>query len=251
MKCTNRLLLTGTPLQNNLHELWALLNFLLPDLFASSDDFDAWFNTNNCLGDDTLVKRLHAVLRPFLLRRIKSDVEKKLLPKKETKIYVGLSAMQRDLYTRLLMKDLDVLNSGKGQKKQLLNILMQLRKCCNHPYLFDGMEAGPPYTTDKHLVDNCGKMVVLHKLLPKLQEQGTSVGFMILFRISHCVWFFSRISSTAFLVGDRTLVPRRDVYVCNVSVRWRGWWIFWKIMLCGLVTTIAGWTEIPRMNYVR
>ncbi|XP_055343392.1 probable global transcription activator SNF2L1 isoform X2 [Paramacrobiotus metropolitanus] len=175
MKCTNRLLLTGTPLQNNLHELWALLNFLLPDLFASSEDFDAWFNTNNCFGDDSLVKRLHMVLRPFLLRRIKSDVEKKLLPKKEVKIYVGLSAVQRELYTRLLMKDLDVLNSGKGQKKQLLNILMQLRKCCNHPYLFDGIEEGPPYTTDKHLVDNCGKMVVLHKLLPKLKEQGSRV----------------------------------------------------------------------------
>lgn len=71
LKCTSRLLLTGTPLQNNLHELWALLNFLLPDLFSSAGDFDAWFNTSNCFGDNTLVTRLHAVLRPFLLRRIK------------------------------------------------------------------------------------------------------------------------------------------------------------------------------------
>lgn len=60
-KTHHRLLLTGTPLQNNLHELWALLNFLLPDVFSSSGDFDAWFNTNTCLGDDTLVSRLHAV----------------------------------------------------------------------------------------------------------------------------------------------------------------------------------------------
>ncbi|XP_055336791.1 chromatin-remodeling complex ATPase chain Iswi-like [Paramacrobiotus metropolitanus] len=175
IKCTNRLLLTGTPLQNNLHELWALLNFLLPDLFASAEDFDAWFNTNNCLGDQNLVQRLHAVLRPFLLRRIKADVEKRLPPKKETKIYVGLSGMQRELYTKLLMKDLNVLNSGKGDKMQLLNILMQLRKCCNHPYLFDGVEPGPPYTTDQHIVDNCGKMVILQKLLPKLKEQGSRV----------------------------------------------------------------------------
>uniref|UniRef100_S4RNC2 SNF2 related chromatin remodeling ATPase 5 n=1 Tax=Petromyzon marinus TaxID=7757 RepID=S4RNC2_PETMA len=175
-KSTNRLLLTGTPLQNNLHELWSLLNFLLPDVFNSSEDFDSWFDTNNCLGDQELVERLHMVLRPFLLRRIKADVEKSLQPKKEVKIYIGLSKMQREWYTKILMKDIDILNSaGKMDKLRLLNILMQLRKCCNHPYLFDGAEPGPPYTTDTHLVNNSGKMVVLDKLLPKLQEQGSRV----------------------------------------------------------------------------
>ena len=74
------------------------------------------------------------------------------------------------------MKDIDILNSaGKMDKMRLLNILMQLRKCCNHPYLFDGAEPGPPYTTDMHLVTNSGKMVVLDKLLPKLKEQGSRV----------------------------------------------------------------------------
>ncbi|XP_042609874.1 SWI/SNF-related matrix-associated actin-dependent regulator of chromatin subfamily A member 5-like [Cyprinus carpio] len=175
-KTTNRLLLTGTPLQNNLHELWSLLNFLLPDVFNSASDFDSWFDTNNCLGDQKLVERLHAVLRPFLLRRIKAEVEKSLPPKKEVKIYLGLSKMQREWYTRILMKDIDILNSaGKMDKMRLLNILMQLRKCCNHPYLFDGAEPGPPYTTDTHLVTNSGKMVVLDKLLPKVQEQGSRV----------------------------------------------------------------------------
>lgn len=175
-KSMNRLLLTGTPLQNNLHELWALLNFLLPDVFNSSDDFDSWFNTNAALGDNQLVSRLHAVLRPFLLRRLKSEVEKKLKPKKEVKVYVGLSKMQRDWYTKVLMKDIDIVNgAGKVEKMRLQNILMQLRKCCNHPYLFDGAEPGPPYTTDEHLVYNCGKMVILDKLLPKLQEQGSRV----------------------------------------------------------------------------
>lgn len=175
-KSANRLLLTGTPLQNNLHELWALLNFLLPDVFNSSDDFDSWFDTNNCLENIQLVERLHAVLRPFLLRRIKSEVEKRLLPKKETKIYIGLSKMQREWYTKILMKDIDIVNgAGKSDKMRLLNILMQLRKCCNHPYLFDGAEPGPPYTTDKHLVDNCGKMVLLDKLLPKVKAQGSRV----------------------------------------------------------------------------
>ena len=79
----NRLLITGTPLQNNLHELWALLNFLLPDVFGDSAAFDQWFENQG--GDqDTVVQQLHKVLRPFLLRRVKSDVEKSLLPKKGT-----------------------------------------------------------------------------------------------------------------------------------------------------------------------
>ncbi len=176
IKTSNRLLLTGTPLQNNLHELWALLNFLLPEVFSSSEDFDEWFNTNSCLGDDTLVKRLHGVLKPFLLRRLKADVEKSLLPKKEVKMYVGMSNMQRDYYTKILMKDIDIVNgAGKVEKMRLQNILMQLRKCVNHPYLFDGAEPGPPYTTDEHIIQNSGKMVLLDKLLPKLQEQGSRV----------------------------------------------------------------------------
>ncbi|KAI5729660.1 hypothetical protein M8J76_005048 [Diaphorina citri] len=162
-KTTNRLLLTGTPLQNNLHELWALLNFLLPDIFSSSDDFDSWFNTEEFMGDHSIIERLHSVLKPFLLRRLKSEVEKRLKPKKELKVYV-------------LMKDIDVVNgAGKLEKMRLQNILMQLRKCSNHPYLFDGAEPGPPYTTDEHLVFNSGKMVVLDKLLPKLKAQESRV----------------------------------------------------------------------------
>ncbi|XP_062558461.1 chromatin-remodeling complex ATPase chain Iswi [Armigeres subalbatus] len=175
-KTANRLLLTGTPLQNNLHELWALLNFLLPDIFNSADDFDSWFDANECIGDNKLIERLHAVLKPFLLRRLKSEVEKRLLPKKEVKIFVGLSKMQREWYTKILMKDIDIVNgAGKMEKMRLQNILMQLRKCTNHPYLFDGAEPGPPYTTDYHLLENSGKMVVLDKLLTKLQEQGSRV----------------------------------------------------------------------------
>ncbi|CAJ0895636.1 9407_t:CDS:2, partial [Entrophospora sp. SA101] len=166
----NRLLITGTPLQNNLHELWALLNFLLPDLFSSSDDFDSWFESQD--GDQD------KVLRPFLLRRIKSDVEKSLLPKKEVNIYVGMSTMQRKWYQRILEKDIAAVNGalGKGESKtRLLNIVMQLRKCCNHPYLFDGAEPGPPYTNDVHIIENSGKMIVLDKLLKRLKAQGSRV----------------------------------------------------------------------------
>merc|ERR1719225_2580930 len=176
LKTANRLLLTGTPLQNNLHELWALLNFLLPDVFNSADDFDEWFNTDDAIGNESLVKRLHGVLKPFLLRRLKSDVEKSLLPKKEVKIFIGLSQMQREWYTKILMKDIDIVNgAGKTEKMRLQNILMQLRKCTNHPYLFDGAEPGPPYVTDESLINDSGKFIVLDKLLPKLQEQGSRV----------------------------------------------------------------------------
>lgn len=177
MSSRNRLLLTGTPLQNNLHELWALLNFLLPDVFNSSDDFDTWFDSNECLGeDDGVVQRLHAILKPFMLRRIKSEVEKTLLPKKEVKIFVGLSKMQREWYTKILLKNIEVVNNfGDSVKMRLENVLMHLRKCANHPYLFDGAEPGPPYTTEEHIVNNCGKMIVLDKLLAKLKAQGSRV----------------------------------------------------------------------------
>ncbi|KAJ3102943.1 hypothetical protein HDU97_000182 [Phlyctochytrium planicorne] len=177
--CRNRLLLTGTPLQNNLHELWALLNFLLPDVFSSSEDFSSWFE-NRGDDQDQVVAQLHKVLRPFLLRRIKADVEKSLLPKKRTNLYVGMSAMQRKWYQKLLEKDIDAVNGSLGGKKsggktRLLNIVMQLRKCCNHPYLFDGAEPGPPFTTDQHLIDNAGKMAILDRLLARLKEKGSRV----------------------------------------------------------------------------
>eukprot|EP00124_Ichthyophonus_hoferi_P002211 Ihof_evm13s141 gene=Ihof_evmTU13s141 len=176
----NRLLITGTPLQNNMHELWALLNFLLPDFFGSSEDFDQWFDVSKFAQNTDVVQRLHSVLKPFLLRRLKSDVEKELLPKIETKIYVGMTDLQVTWYKTILSKDIDLVQGGvhaKSGKLRLLNILMQLRKCCNHPYLFDGAEPGPPYENLhlQHLVDNCGKLVVLDKLLLKLKANGSRV----------------------------------------------------------------------------
>ncbi|SPN99530.1 probable ATPase component of chromatin remodeling complex (ISW1) [Cephalotrichum gorgonifer] len=173
----NRLLITGTPLQNNLHELWALLNFLLPDVFGDSEAFDNWF-TGQDRDQDAVVQQLHRVLRPFLLRRVKNDVEKSLQPKKEINVYLGMSEMQRKWYQKILEKDIDAVNGAGGKresKTRLLNIVMQLRKCCNHPYLFEGAEPGPPYTTDEHLIQNAGKMMVLDKLLVRLRAQGSRV----------------------------------------------------------------------------
>ena len=173
----NRLLITGTPLQNNLHELWALLNFLLPDVFGDSEAFDQWFSGQD-QDQDTVVQQLHRVLRPFLLRRVKADVEKSLLPKKEVNLYIGMSEMQVKWYQKILEKDIDAVNGAGGKresKTRLLNIVMQLRKCCNHPYLFEGAEPGPPYTTDEHLVYNSGKMALLDRLLRRLRTQGSRV----------------------------------------------------------------------------
>ncbi|KAI9806762.1 MAG: hypothetical protein M1825_006219 [Sarcosagium campestre] len=173
----NRLLITGTPLQNNLHELWALLNFLLPDVFGESEAFDSWFSEQN-EDQDAVVQQLHRVLRPFLLRRVKNDVEKSLLPKKEVNLYIGMSEMQVKWYQKILEKDIDAVNGAAGKresKTRLLNIVMQLRKCCNHPYLFEGAEPGPPYTTDEHLITNSGKMLMLDKLLGRMKKQGSRV----------------------------------------------------------------------------
>jgi SWI/SNF-related matrix-associated actin-dependent regulator of chromatin subfamily A member 5 len=173
----NRLLITGTPLQNNLHELWALLNFLMPDVFGESEAFDQWFSGQQ-EDQDSVVQKLHRVLRPFLLRRVKADVEKSLLPKKEVNLYVGMTPMQKKWYRQILEKDIDAVNNAAGKKEsktRLLNIVMQLRKCCNHPYLFDGAEPGPPYTTDEHLIFNSAKMIMLDKLLKRMKEAGSRV----------------------------------------------------------------------------
>ncbi|TDH68613.1 hypothetical protein CCR75_000467 [Bremia lactucae] len=175
----HRLLLTGTPLQNNLHELWALLNFLLPDVFASSQEFDDWFNLD--VDDDEakkqMISQLHKILRPFMLRRLKADVEKSLPPKKETLLFVGMSEMQKLLYKSLLLRDVNTVmgNSGGVSKSALQNIVMQLRKCCGHPYLFEGQEDRSLDPLGEHVVDNCGKMVLLDKLLKKLKQRGSRV----------------------------------------------------------------------------
>lgn len=87
-----------------------------------------------------MVHQLHTVLRPFLIRRLKSDVETDLPPKKETVLYLKLTPLQEALYRNILKKDVDAINFSGGDRVRLLNILMQLRKCCNHPYLFDGVE---------------------------------------------------------------------------------------------------------------
>ena len=175
---SHRLLLTGTPLQNNLHELWALLNFLLPDIFSSSDQFDEWFDLE--IDDEQakkdMISQLHKILRPFMLRRLKADVAKGLPPKTETLIMVGMSTIQKRLYKKLLLRDIDSITSTSSKNKTaILNIVMQLRKCCGHPYLFEGVEDRTLDPLGEHLVQNCGKLFMVDKLLKKLKERGSRV----------------------------------------------------------------------------
>ncbi|KAG2225659.1 hypothetical protein INT45_012131, partial [Circinella minor] len=263
----NRLLLTGTPLQNNLAELWSLLNFLLPDIFDDLDMFQSWFDFSDIhqkSGQDRIMKEeeedriissLHTILQPFLLRRLKTDVEHSLPKKKEYLLYAPLTRSQKSLYDAILKRDLrdylikrkttglhedqqqqpaqDQTNEkaieedGKTQrttkstvdykeksdrqyfkelekaadenttpsvdhghmekKKQLAvkqvnglhlqNIVMQLRKVCNHPFLFD-WPIDPKTNThilNEELAAQSGKVLLLDRLLTGLFDRGHKV----------------------------------------------------------------------------
>lgn len=129
-KTNLKLLITGTPLQNNLHELWSLLNFILPELFDSSELFDEWFSPSNAGNMDQeetekrnieIINSLHKILKPFILRRTKENILQALPPKKEVHLYVGLSAKQVEMYKAILLK-----KSPVGDTNQYMNILMQV-----------------------------------------------------------------------------------------------------------------------------
>ncbi|EKC99283.1 chromatin structure remodeling complex protein STH1 [Trichosporon asahii var. asahii CBS 8904] len=188
----HRLILTGTPLQNNLPELWALLNFVLPKIFNSVKSFDEWFNAPfaNTGGQEKMemneeeallvVKRLHKVLRPFLLRRLKKDVESELPDKVEKVIYTKMSALQWKLYESVKKyKTLPTdLSSGKPRRQaNLQNAIMQLRKICNHPFVFREVDEdfSVGNTVDEQIVRTSGKFELLDRLLPKLFATGHKV----------------------------------------------------------------------------
>lgn len=149
-------------------------------MFASAEQFDEWFNLDIEDTDEKnkLISQLHKILRPFMLRRLKADVEKDLPPKHETILFTGMSAMQKKLYKDILLRDIDVVQGsagGSGTRTAILNIVMQLRKCAGHPYLFPGVEDRSLPPLGEHLVENCGKMVLLDKLLRRLKERGHRV----------------------------------------------------------------------------
>ncbi|KAG1712987.1 hypothetical protein DVH05_000717 [Phytophthora capsici] len=181
------LLLTGAPLQNNVEELWVLLNFLDSKKFASKEDFLDSFGE---LTDSAQVERLHSELKPYLLRRMKKDVEKSLAPKEETIIEVELTVLQKQYYRAIYEKNTEFLSRGgrKGDTPSLMNVLMELRKCCNHPFLVKGVEEREVKRLTKQpnvpkneiqrqiserLVDTSGKLVLLDKLMQSEKETIT------------------------------------------------------------------------------
>ncbi|CAM9686350.1 unnamed protein product, partial [Phaeothamnion confervicola] len=205
----HRILMTGTPMQNNIGELWSLLNFIQPDVFANGDHF---MRTWGDIHEEHQVRTLQGQLAPYLLRRVKEDVASDIPPKEETIVEVELTMLQKQYYRAILEKNHAVLSRSGGGRAQsmpsLMNVQMELRKCCNHPFMVRGVEdyevelvsygdedgkngkqgkktrvgeegrrevLRQRARLEKGLVQGAGKMVLLDKLLPKLQSEDHKV----------------------------------------------------------------------------
>lgn len=194
--CRHTLLLTGTPVQNNTEELWPLLNYIEPVRFCDVDAFKIEFAE---LQTNEQVTRLTSLLRPHLLRRVKEDVAESIPPLEETIIDVELTMIQKAYYKAIFERNKVFLfkNAKKGQQMpSLMNIEMELRKCCNHPFMIHGVEQREYATCKteaeqyKKLVESSGKLVLLGKLLPKLKAEG------------HKVLIFSQFQHTLTLIEE-------------------------------------------------
>ncbi|XP_042550238.1 chromodomain-helicase-DNA-binding protein 6 isoform X2 [Dipodomys spectabilis] len=210
MALEHKVLLTGTPLQNSVEELFSLLNFLEPSQFPSETAFLEEFGD---LKTEEQVKKLQSILKPMMLRRLKDDVEKNLAPKQETIIEVELTNIQKKYYRAILEKNFSFLTKGANQHNMpnLINTMMELRKCCNHPYLINGAEekiledfrkTHSPDASDFQLqamIQAAGKLVLIDKLLPKLIAGG------------HKVLIFSQMVRCLDILEDY-LIQRRYTY---------------------------------------
>ncbi|MBZ3875144.1 Chromodomain-helicase-DNA-binding protein 9 [Sciurus carolinensis] len=214
MNLEHKVLLTGTPLQNTVEELFSLLHFLEPLRFPSESTFMQEFGD---LKTEEQVQKLQAILKPMMLRRLKEDVEKKLAPKEETIIEVELTNIQKKYYRAILEKNFSFLSKGAGQTNvpNLVNTMMELRKCCNHPYLIKGAEEKilgefrdtyNPTATDFHLqamIQSAGKLVLIDKLLPKMKAGGHKV--LIFSQMVRCLDILED-----YLIHKRYLYERID-----------------------------------------
>ncbi|XP_052585970.1 chromodomain-helicase-DNA-binding protein 1-like isoform X2 [Peromyscus californicus insignis] len=169
-----RVLLTGTPIQNNLQELYSLLSAVEPDLFCREQVEDFVQRYQDIEKESKSASELHRLLQPFLLRRVKAQVATELPKKTEVMIYHGMSALQKKYYKAILMKDLDAFENETTKRVTLQNILTQLRKCVDHPYLFDGVEP-EPFEVGEHLIEASGKLHLLDRLLAFLYSGGHRV----------------------------------------------------------------------------
>lgn len=180
------LLLTGTPIQNDITELYSLLNFVDKQTF---EDYDKFADDFGNLKDSVKINELHEILRQYILRRMKSDVETNIKPKQELLIEVELTSEQKKYYRAIYEKNIQLLYmNDKAKIPSMMNIMMELRKCCNHPYLITDVEEkllkennikendSDFYNKSMELlISTSGKMVLLEKLLPKLQKQNHRV----------------------------------------------------------------------------
>lgn len=192
----NAMILTGTPLQNNLVELFSLLSFLHPDVFTASEPFATAFDLGeNSVNRETL-GLAQKMLSIFMKRRLKDEVEKLMPMKIETKVLCPLSSMQIHWYKSLLLKDIRILARNDGDEPTgkngavLNNLVMQLRKCCLHPFLFNGAELDIGITSCEDLIAASGKLAVLDMLL------------LSLFRKKHRTVLFSQFTSILDILED-------------------------------------------------
>ncbi|KCV68048.1 hypothetical protein H696_05514 [Fonticula alba] len=186
LNTANRLLITGTPLQNAIRELWALLQFLQPTKFTSLEEFEATYGR---FEEADQLRELHETLRPHMLRRLKRQVLKSLPSKVERILRVEMSPKQKLFYEWILARNYTALAQGnKASQTSLQNILIELKKLCNHPNLTnpeaahaEGQEILSSGAADareqylKNMITSCGKMVLLDKLLVRLREGGHRV----------------------------------------------------------------------------
>ncbi|XP_029986615.1 chromodomain-helicase-DNA-binding protein 4-like, partial [Sphaeramia orbicularis] len=189
----HKLLLTGTPLQNNLEELFHLLNFLTPERFSNLEGFLEEFAD---IAKEDQIKKLHDMLGPHMLRRLKADVFKHMPSKTELIVRVELSPMQKKYYKFILTKNFEALNTkGGGNQVSLLNVVMDLKKCCNHPYLFPAAAMEAPKMPNgmydgQALTKAAGKLLLLQKMMRKLKDGG------------HRVLIFSQMTKMLDLLED-------------------------------------------------
>eukprot|EP00092_Neocalanus_flemingeri_P015825 GFUD01017130.1.p1 GENE.GFUD01017130.1~~GFUD01017130.1.p1 ORF type:complete len:1937 (+),score=754.41 GFUD01017130.1:187-5997(+) len=187
-----KMLLTGTPLQNNLEELFYLLNFLTPHKFNDLGQFQTNFED---IGKEDQVRLLHELLGPHMLRRLKADVLKNMPTKSECIVRTNLAPQQKKVYKNILTRNFEALNSKGGAQVSLLNIMMELKKCANHPYLLPGPAEEAPLAPNglfeiSSMIKACGKLTLMTKMLKQLKTEG------------HRVLIFSQMTKMLDLLED-------------------------------------------------
>ncbi|KAI7747238.1 hypothetical protein M8C21_002030 [Ambrosia artemisiifolia] len=163
---------TASARSNNLDELFMLMHFLDAGKFSSLEEFQEEFKDIN---QEEQVSRLHKMLAPHLLRRVKKDVMKKLPPKKELILRVELSSKQKEYYKAILTRNYQLLTRRGGAHISLINVVMELRKLCCHPFMLEGVEPEDTNEFYKQLLETSGKLQLLDKMMVKLKEQGHRV----------------------------------------------------------------------------